>query len=68
MAIRVEMGRQAAVVLYVIGMAAVIAGVDFVFFSNRFWERLTANIGIVLVFAIFYLIFLSPHLRHGSQK
>ena len=52
------MGRPVAVVLYVVAMAAVIVGVDFVFFRNRFWERLTVNIGIVLVFAAFYLIFL----------
>jgi hypothetical protein len=51
------MERQAAVVLYVVAMAAVIAGVDFAFFRNRFWERLIANIGIVLVFAAFYLRF-----------
>jgi hypothetical protein len=53
-----EMGRQAAIVLYVVAMAAVIVGVDFLFFRNRFWERLTVNIGIVLVFAAFYLRFL----------
>jgi hypothetical protein len=53
-----EMGRQVANVLYVVAMAAVIVGVDFVFFRNRFWERLTVNIGIVLVFAAFYLRFL----------
>jgi hypothetical protein len=52
------MGRQVANVLYVVAMAAVIVGVDFVFFRNRFWERLTVNIGIVLVFASFYLRFL----------
>jgi hypothetical protein len=52
------MGRQVGVVLYAAAMAAVIVGVDFVFFRNRFWERLTANIGIVLVFAAFYLRFL----------
>jgi len=50
-----EMGRQVAVVLYVVAIAAVIVGVDFAFFRNRFWERLTVNIGIVLVFAAFYL-------------
>ena len=44
--------------LYVVAMAAVIVVVDFVFFRNRFWERLTVNIGIVLVFAAFYLKFL----------
>ena len=58
MGIPTEMGRQIAVVLYVVAMAAVIVGVDFVFFRNRIWERLTVNIGIVLVFAAFYLRFL----------
>jgi hypothetical protein len=53
-----ETGGQVAVVLYVVAMAAVIVVVDFVFFRNRFWERLTVNIGIVLVFAAFYLRFL----------
>jgi hypothetical protein len=52
------MGRQVAIVLYVVAMAAVIVGVDFVFFKSRLWERLTVNIGIVLVFAAFYLRFL----------
>jgi hypothetical protein len=53
-----EMGRQGAVALYVVAMAAVIVGVDLGFFRNRFWERLTVNIGIVLVFAAFYFRFL----------
>jgi len=53
-----EMGRQVAVVLYVVAMAAVIVSVDVVFFRNRFWERLTVNIGIVLVFGAFYFRFL----------
>jgi hypothetical protein len=53
-----EMDRQVAIVLYVVAMAAVIVGVDFMFFRNRFWERLTVNIGIVLVFAAFYVRFL----------
>ena len=51
------MGKQVAVVLHAVAMVAVIVGVDFVFFRNRFWERLTVNIGIVLVFAAFYLRF-----------
>ena len=54
------MGRQVAGVLYGLAMAAVIVGVDFVFFRNRFWERLIVNIGIVLVFGAFYLKFLAP--------
>ncbi len=52
------MGRQLGNVVYVVAMAAVIVGVDFMFFRNRFWERLTVNIGIVLVFVAFYLRFL----------
>jgi hypothetical protein len=52
------MGRQVAVALYVVAMVAVIVGLDVAFFRNRFWERLIANIGVVLVFAAFYLRFL----------
>ena len=44
--------------LYVLVLMAVIVTVDVLFFKNRFWERLIANIGIVLVFAAFYLRFL----------
>jgi hypothetical protein len=44
-----EMTRQVVAVLYVAAMVAVIVGVDIGFFRNRFWERLLANIGIVLV-------------------
>lgn len=51
------MSRQLAIVLYVLAMAAVIVGLDVVFFRHRFWERLMVNIGIVLVFAAFYLKF-----------
>lgn len=32
--------------------------VDILFFKHRFWERLMANVGIVLVFAAFGLRFL----------
>ena len=46
------------VVLYVIAMVALIIAVDIAFFRNRFAERLMANVGIVLVFAAFYLSFL----------
>jgi hypothetical protein len=49
---------RVAVVLYVVAMVAVIVGVDVAFFRGRFWERLAANIAIVLVFTAFYLRFL----------
>ncbi|MGH6973841.1 MAG: hypothetical protein ACRED6_04345 [Stellaceae bacterium] len=51
------MGRQVAIALHVLAIIAVIVGVDFAFFRHRFWERLIVNIGIVLVFAAFYLRF-----------
>jgi predicted cobalt transporter CbtA len=50
-------GRHAAVALYVLTLVAVVVGVDVLFFRHQFWERLIANVGIVLVFAAFYLRF-----------
>ena len=43
---------------YLLALVAVVIGVDVLFFRNRFWERLIVNVGIVLVFAAFYLRFL----------
>jgi hypothetical protein len=47
-----------SVVLYILVLIAVVVSIDLLFFKNRFWERLIVNIGIVLVFAGFYLRFL----------
>lgn len=47
-----------AALIYAAAMVAVIIGVDIAFFRNRFWERMIANAGIVLLFAAFYLQFL----------
>ena len=52
------MGRQAAIVLYVVLLVAVVVGVDVLFFRHHFLARLIANVGIVLVFAAFGLRFL----------
>ncbi len=52
------MTRNMSVVFYVLVLIAVVVSVDLLFFRNRFWERLMVNIGIVLVFAAFYLRFL----------
>jgi hypothetical protein len=53
-----EMSRQVAIVLYVVAMVAVIVSLDLLFFRDRFWERLSANIGTVLLFVAFYFRFL----------
>jgi hypothetical protein len=52
------MSKQVISVIYGLAMVAVIVGVDVAFFKNHIWERLAANIGIVLVFGAFYLRFL----------
>jgi hypothetical protein len=51
------MDKQVAGALYALAMVAVIVGLDLAFFRGRFWERLMVNVGIVLVFAAFYLRF-----------
>ena len=43
--------------LYVVALVAVVVGVDILFFRHHFLERLLANIGIVLLFAAFYMAF-----------
>ena len=44
--------------LYVLALVAVVVGVDVLYFMHYFWPRLIVNVGIVLVFAAFYLRFL----------
>jgi hypothetical protein len=54
---RKELMRNPAIgVLYVLAMVAVVVGVDLLFFRDKtwFWERLAANVGIVLLFGAFY--------------
>jgi hypothetical protein len=51
-------GRQTAVALYVLAMVAVVVGVDVLLLRHQFWPRLIVNVGVVVVFAAFYLRFL----------
>ena len=52
------MTKSMSGVLYAVVLITVIVSLDLLFFRHRFWERLMVNIGIVLVFAAFYLRFL----------
>ena len=52
------MTRNMPVVLYIVVLIVVVVSVDLLFFKNHVWERLIVNIGIVAVFAAFYLRFL----------
>jgi hypothetical protein len=55
------MGRSAAASLYAVALVAVVVAADVLFFRGHVWERLAANVGIVLLFAAFYFRFI----RHG---
>jgi len=50
--------RKVGIVLHVLALVTLVVGVDVLFLRHRFWERLIVNVGIVLVFAAFYLRFL----------
>jgi hypothetical protein len=52
------MNSPYVVAIFLVLMVAVIVIVDVLFFRTHFWERLSVNIGIVLVFAAFYFRFL----------
>ena len=52
------MTRNISTVLYVLTLLIVITGMDVLIFRDRFWVRLMANVGIVLLFAAFYLRFM----------
>ncbi len=51
------MSRPLALALYLLAMIAVIVGLDVALFRHRLLERLILNIGVVLLFAAFYLRF-----------
>ena len=50
------MKKNVALIIYALLMVAVVVIADLLFFRHRFWERLIANVSIVLVFIIFYLL------------
>jgi len=52
------MGKNAVIVMYILAMVATVVTMDILFFKHRFWERLLANIGVVMVYIAFYLTFL----------
>ncbi len=54
----VGMNRTLSGFIFAAVMIVVIVCVDLLFFRHRFKERLMVNIGIVLLFAAFYLSFL----------
>jgi uncharacterized protein (DUF983 family) len=55
---RADMDKPLAIALYILVMASVIVGVDFMFLRQRFWARLLVNAVIVLIFLVCYLRFI----------
>ena len=45
-------------VAYLLAIIVTVVAVDLFFFRHHFWERLMANVGIILLYAAFYLTFL----------
>ncbi len=53
------MTKPLVLTVFLVIVIAVIVGVDVTFFRDHFWERLAANVGIVLLFGAFYFRFLN---------
>lgn len=51
------MTKNIHLAIYLLVMVATVVAVDVLFFRQRFWQRLIANIGIVLLYIAFYLRF-----------
>lgn len=52
------MGKNTILVLYGVLMVVVVVTMDLLFFRYQIEKRLIANIVVVLMFVIFYLLFL----------
>lgn len=52
------MGKNKVKIPYVLAMVATVVIVDVLFLRHHFWGRLLSNIGIVVVYIVFYLLFL----------
>ncbi|MGH7737693.1 MAG: hypothetical protein ACREMP_07485 [Candidatus Tyrphobacter sp.] len=52
------MRSNTAAIPFIVALIGAIVIVDVLFFRNRLWERLMANVGIVLLVAAFYLRFI----------
>jgi hypothetical protein len=51
----IDVPRSIYPVLYVVLMVVLVVGVDLLFLRDQSWLRLVVNVGIVLVFVVFYL-------------
>ncbi|MCL5113221.1 MAG: hypothetical protein M1554_01935 [Patescibacteria group bacterium] len=52
------MNKTTINIIYVLAMVSTVVLVDILFFRHKFWERLVANVGIILVYVAFYFSFI----------
>ncbi len=53
------MDKNSATIVLILVMVVVVVGADLLFFRHQFWERLSANVGIVLIFIAVYFRFIA---------
>lgn len=52
------MKENVTLVIFIVLMVTTVVAVDVLFFRHQIWERLIANVGIVLIFIAVYFRFL----------
>lgn len=57
------MKQDIIVAVYLVLMGAIIVATDVLFLRDHFWARLGTNVGIVVLFAAVYLLFLRNLLK-----
>lgn len=51
------MNKNLINLIYVLAMIATVVIIDILFFRNQFWARLLSNIGIILIYIAFYIVY-----------
>lgn len=57
------MKHDLIITAYLVLMGGLIVTVDVLFLRDHFWPRLGTNVGIVVIFALFYLLVLRNSLK-----
>ncbi|MCA0380506.1 MAG: hypothetical protein LCH36_13930 [Actinobacteria bacterium] len=57
------MKQDIIIAVYLVLMGAIIVATDVLFLRDHFWARLGTNVGIVVLFAAVYLLFLRNLLK-----
>ena len=55
------MNKNLINLIYVLAMITTVVIIDILFFRNQFWARLISNIGIILIYIAFYIVYIINH-------